>query len=130
MAVMGAVKFRYNAAVSIAGIVAFLGAIPVATTNWYLLPILLVPALVAVWGWRAGTDADASGVRVRALFGSRTFPWSRITHLAPDARGRVHAALDDGRAVRLAAVGTAQLHRLVAASGRELDAPEPAHADG
>jgi hypothetical protein len=45
----------------------------------------------------------------------------------------VHATLDNGRAVRLPAVGTAELPRLVTASGRELDATdeaEPARADG
>jgi hypothetical protein len=116
-------KFRYNAAVTIAAIVALLGALPVATLRWYLAPILLVPAVVAVWAWRAGTDADVSGVRVRALVGSRQIPWSRITHLASDPRGRVQAMLNDGRTLRLPAVGAAQLPRLVAASGHELGEP-------
>lgn len=111
-------KFRYNAAMTIAAVVAFIGAIPVAAFAWYLTPILVVPVLVAVWGWRAGTDVDAAGVRVRALVGSRRVPWSRITYLGPDDRGRVHATLDDGATLRLPAVRAADLPRLVAAGGQ------------
>jgi hypothetical protein len=113
------VKFRYNAGVAIAGLVAFFGATPVATYRWYLTPILLVPLAVTVWGWRAGTDADPDGLSVRALFGSRRLPWSRVTALVPDGR-RVVAALDGGSSVRLPAVTPADLPKLVAASGQEL----------
>jgi Bacterial PH domain len=117
------VKFRYSSALAIAAVVAFLGALPVATFRWYLLPILLVPVAVGGWAWRAGTDADASGVRLRALFASRLVPWSRITQLAPDRHGRVFADLDDGHTVRLPAVRAADLPRLVAVGG-----PEPDHS--
>lgn len=124
MSVVRPVKFRYNAAIPIAALVAFLGAIPVATARWYLAPILLAPVLVAIWGWRAGTDADATGIRLRALAGTRRIAWSRITGLSPDDRGRVHASLDSGTVVRLPAVGRADLPRLVAAGGGQLNAGE------
>jgi len=119
-------KFRYNAAIPVAALLAFLGALPLATARWYLAPILLVPAAVAVWGWRAGTDADRTGLRLRALAGSRRVDWSRVRALAPDDRGRVHAQLDSGVAVRLPAVRAADLPRLIAASGQQADEP----ADG
>jgi hypothetical protein len=122
MSVVRPVKFRHNAAIPIAALVAFLGAVPVATARWYLAPILLAPVLVAIWGWRAGTDADATGVRLRALAGTRRIAWSRITGLAPDERGRVYARLDGGTVVRLPAVGRADLPRLVAAGGGNLAA--------
>jgi len=115
------VKFRYNAGVAVAGLVATFGAIPVATVRWYLAPILLVPAAVAVWGWRAGTDADESGVTVRALVGQRRLPWSRISGFAPRGR-RVVAVLDGGATVPLIAVTPADLPKLVTTSGTELDA--------
>jgi hypothetical protein len=124
---MGTVKFRHNVGIAIAGLVAFFGAVPVATQRWYLAPILLVPLAVMIWGWRAGTDADADGVSVRALLGSRRLPWSRITGLVPDGR-RVVATLDGGGSVRLPAVTPADLPRLVAATGQELvlsTRPEP-----
>jgi hypothetical protein len=102
-------KFRHNAAITIASIVAFLGAVPLATSRAYLLPILLVPALVGVWAWRAGTDISPGGLRVRALFGSRLVPWSHVTALVPAHRHRVYAVLTTGRQVRLPAVGKADL---------------------
>jgi hypothetical protein len=114
------VKFRHSSTIAIAGLVAFFGAIPVATYHWYLTPILLVPLAVMVWGWRAGTDADDRGVSVRALLGNRRLPWSRITALVPAGR-RVVAVLDGGASVRLPAVGPADLPKLVAASGAKLD---------
>ena len=125
---MSRVRFRHHSGLAIAGLVAFFGAIPVASYRWYLAPILLVPAAVAIWGWRAGTDADRTGLRLRALAGSRRVDWSRVRALAPDDRGRVHAQLDSGVAVRLPAVRAADLPRLIAASGQQADEPadEPA----
>ena len=122
---MATVKFRHSPALAIAGLVAAFGAIPVATWRWYLAPILLVPVAIAVWGWRAGTDVDGTGVRLRALAGSRYIAWSHVTGLVPDERGRVHAALDSGTVVRLPAVGTGDLPKLVAA-GAPAGAPPDA----
>jgi hypothetical protein len=113
------VRFRQHAGLAIAGLVATFGALPLATVRWYLTPILLVPAAVAVWGWRAGTDADESGVTVRALLGNRRLPWSRIAGFAPVGR-RVTAVLDGGGTVTLTAVTPDDLPKLVAASGTEL----------
>ena len=116
---MSTVKFRHSSAIAIAGLVAFFGAVPVATYRWYLTPILLVPLAVLAWGWRAGTDVDERRVSVRALLGTRRLPWSRITALVP-AGQRVIAVLDGGASVRLPAVRPADLPKLVAASGAEM----------
>lgn len=102
-------KFRYNAAITVAAVVAFFGAVPLATSHIYLLPIVLVPILVGVWGWRAGTDVGPEGLRIRALFGSRFIPWSQVAALAPADNRRVYALLTTGRQVRLPAVGAAEL---------------------
>jgi hypothetical protein len=115
------VRFRHNIAISIAGLVALVGAVPVAAAAWYLTPILLVPIAVMAWGWRAGTDADQEGVSVRALFGQRRFTWAQLAGFVPAGR-RVVAQLADGRSVLLPAVTPADLPRLVAASGQELKA--------
>ncbi|WP_338090411.1 PH domain-containing protein [Planosporangium thailandense] len=105
-------KFRYNAAITVAAVVAFFGAMPLATSHIYLSPIALVPILVGVWGWRAGTDVGPEGVRIRALFGSRFIPWSQITALVPADRRRAYAILTTGSQVRLPAVGAADLATL------------------
>lgn|GEM_PF-1569712 len=125
-------RFRYNVSICLAGILAFLGAIPVATMGfghddvppyaYVLLLILLIPLAVALWGWRAGTDADANGLRIRALISSRRIPWTDVVLLGPRRR-RVYAQLTDGRAIKLAAVSPADLPRLVAASGQQITEP-------
>ncbi|MFF5171359.1 PH domain-containing protein [Micromonospora sp. NPDC000089] len=115
-----AIHFRFNQAILVAAIVAFIGALPLATAEWYLLPVLLVPLAVAVWAWRAGTDADARELRLRALVGGRRIPWERVAELTTDPRGRAVARLDDGQQVVLPAVRGADLPRLVAATGQTL----------
>jgi hypothetical protein len=124
-------RFRHNQAIGVAAVLAFLGALPLATARWYLSPLLLVPVAVGVWAWRAGTDADRTGVRVRALLGQRTIPWSEIVELGADPRGQAMVRLRDGRTAVLPAVHATDLPDLVAASGHRLgtdsaeETPEP-----
>ncbi|MEV4709872.1 PH domain-containing protein [Micromonospora sp. NPDC049374] len=113
-------RFRHNQAILVGAIVATIGALPLASSRTYLLPVLLVPLAVAVWAWRAGTDADVRGLRVRALAGERRIPWDQVVELAADPRGRAVAQLDDGRWFVLPAVRGEDLPRLVAAAGRDL----------
>ncbi|MFC4145602.1 PH domain-containing protein [Micromonospora mangrovi] len=117
------VSFRHNQAILVAAIVAFIGALPLATARWWLFWVLLIPLGIAVWAWRSGTDVDARELRLRALAGGRRIPWARVTELVTDPRGRVTARLDDGQQVLLPAVRAADLPRLVAATGQEL--PDP-----
>jgi hypothetical protein len=117
------VRFRHSQAIWVAAIIAFLGALPLASVRWFLTPILLIPLAVGVWSWRAGTDADHRGLRLRALFGQQRIGWPEIRELASDDRGRAVALLTDGRRVPLPAVRAADLPRLVAASGQRLGTP-------
>lgn len=116
---MNRVRFRQHSGLAIVGLVAFFGAIPVATARWYLLPVLLVPLTVTVWAWRSGTDADADGLTVRALFGRRHLPWDQVSGFVPQGR-RVSAVLDSGGALRLPAVTPNDLPDLLYAGGRKL----------
>ncbi|MGS2614816.1 PH domain-containing protein [Micromonospora sp. LZ34] len=118
------VRFRYNQAILVAAIIAAIGALPLASARWYLVPVLLVPLAVAVWAWRAGTDADTRELRLRALTGQRRIGWDHVVELATDPRGRAVARLDDGQQVVLPAVRGADLPRLVSATGQAL--PESA----
>ncbi|WP_192579979.1 PH domain-containing protein [Micromonospora sp. AMSO31t] len=118
------VRFRYNQAILVAALVAVIGALPLATARWWLLWVLLIPLAVAVWAWRAGTDADARELRLRALVGQRRVPWTRVAELAADPRGRAVARLDNGETLMLPAVRADDLPRLVSATGQEL--PESA----
>ncbi|MEO3769923.1 PH domain-containing protein [Micromonospora sp. B9E7] len=112
------VRFRHNQAILAAAVIAFIGALPLASARSYLLPVLLVPLAVAVWAWRAGTDADARGLRVRALAGQRRIDWDQVVELVTDERGRAVARLDDGQQVTLPAVRGVDLPRLLSATGQ------------
>ncbi len=114
-------RFRHHQAILAGAIVAALGTLPLASARTYLLPVLLVPLAVAVWAWRAGTDADARGLRLRALAGQRRIPWDQVVELGSDPRGRAVAQLGDGQRLLLPAVRREDLPRLVAAAGREVE---------
>ena len=105
-------RFRYSAAIVVACVVAFFGAVPLATSRAYLTPLLLVPVLIGLWAWRAGTDVTDAGLRVRAVFGSRFVPWQDVTALVAAGRGRAYAVLGNERRVRLPAVGVKDLERI------------------
>ncbi|MEU1396982.1 PH domain-containing protein [Micromonospora zamorensis] len=123
------VRFRYNQAILVAAVIAFIGALPLASARTYLLPVLLLPLAVALWAWRAGTDADARELRVRALAGQRRIDWDQVLELVTDQRGRAVARLDDGQQVTLPAVRGVDLPRLVSATGQTLP-DNPAEAPG
>lgn len=126
MSKTGTLRFRRHQAIWLAAILAFLGALPLATSRWFLSPLLLIPVAVGAWAWRGGTDADADGVRIRALLGQRRIPWSEIVELATDPRGQAVVRLRDGRTATLPAVRSADLPDLISASGQSLDSDRPA----
>jgi hypothetical protein len=101
---------------------------PPATVGWQTA-FLVIPVLVAVFIARTATFADASGLRVRALFGSRRLTWDEIRGLSLD--GRNVYAVTAGGAVRLPCVHMNDLAALSRASeGRlpELADPRPKYA--
>jgi hypothetical protein len=107
------VRFRQNVAVPVAGFVGIIAAIPLAGARWCLLPLLLVPFMIMLWGWRSGVDVDHDGLTVRALLGSRRLSWSQISGFTTQGR-RVYAVLDS-QAVALPAVTAADVKRLIEA---------------
>jgi hypothetical protein len=116
-------RIRRSGAVLVAALIAFVGTVPLAGARWSLTPLLLIPLLVGVWAWRAGTDVFPDRLRVRALFGSTSVPWDRVSELAPDDRGQVSALLDNGNVIRLTGVTPANLPLIIQASGQPLSVP-------
>ena len=114
-------RVRKSGALLVAALIALVGAIPLAGSDPRLAPVLLIPLGFLIWAWRAGTDVYPDRLRVRALFGTTTVPWSRVAELAPDPRGRVLALLDNGNALRLTGLTPADLPRVLAAAGQRLD---------
>jgi len=137
MADMNRVRFRPHQSILIAAFIAFIGILPIAfgpnlpsdtistddgsPVRWAFVPLLLIPIAVFVWVFRSGTDADATGMRVRGLFGTKRIPWSEVRELATDPRGRTVVLLRDGYAVTLSAVGRDDVSRLVEASGHGIE---------
>jgi hypothetical protein len=107
----------------VAALIGFFGTLPLAGARWFFAPVLLVPVAVGVWAWRTGTDADPAGLRIRALLGQRHISWAEIAEFGADRRGRAVARFGNGRSTVLPAVRTADLHRLVAASGQPVAGP-------
>jgi hypothetical protein len=117
-------RVRKSGALLVAALIALVGTIPVAGSSWALSPLLLIPIAVLAWTWRAGTDVYPEELRVRALFGGSRVPFTRITELAPDERGRVSALLDNGNVIRLTGVTRDNLPQVLAASGHPVGADD------
>ena len=117
-------RVRKTGALLVAAVIAFVGTVPLAGAKWELTPVLLIPIAIFVWAWRAGTDVYPDELRVRALAGSTRVPWSRITELAPDPRGRVSALLDNGNVIRLTGVTQGNLPSVLAAGQQEIRHPD------
>ena len=79
---------------TVAAIIVAISGLSFGTYAPYLLPLLIIPLGLAVWTWRAGTDADTTGLTVRGGLRNRRFPWTSVTGLVTDPRGRVNAQLD------------------------------------
>ncbi|GAA1390325.1 PH domain-containing protein [Catellatospora chokoriensis] len=113
-------RFRLPASISVAALLTALGGMPLAAQGgfWWLVPV--VPVAVMIWAWRAGTDANERGMRVRALLGNRVVLWPQVAELRADGPKRVVAVLTDGTALPLTAVRPADLPALVRAAGQAL----------
>ena len=118
-------RVRKSGALLVAALIALVGTVPLASIRWELTPVLLIPLAAVLWAWRAGTDVFADRLKVRALVGSTEIPWSRVAEMAPDARGRVAALLDNGNVIRLTGVTRANLPAVLAAGGQEISTPPP-----
>lgn len=114
-------RFRHSGAILAAGIIGLVSTTPLATLSWLFAPLLLIPIAVIVYAWRTGTDADATGLTVRAAIGRRQIPWSAIAGVGPNGRGGTMASLTGGGCVTLPAVRVIDLPRLVLASGQRVE---------
>jgi hypothetical protein len=120
-----------HSALTVAGAIAVISGFSLAAVGGIFLLTPLLPLVFTVWAWRAGTDANERGLRVRAGFGARFIPWTEVTAFAvgrrqpvlgflTGRRAKVVATLANGRDVTLTAVRPADLRTLVAASGQPL----------
>ncbi len=111
-------RFRYPAAIAVTAALAVFGSFALVAQGGVFVLTPLIPLAIMIWAWRAGTDVNDYGLRVRALLANRVITWDRVAALHPDPRGRVVAELTDGHAVALTAVRACDLPRLLTASGK------------
>jgi Bacterial PH domain len=114
------IRFRLSGAHVVATIVAAVGASAVASQSWWLAPLLIVPLVLAVGVVRLGTDVGRSGLTARSLLSNRRVSWDGIEGFTTDGR-KVSAVLDGGQALVLPAVRPADVPRVLAAGGREVE---------
>jgi PH (Pleckstrin Homology) domain-containing protein len=107
-------RYRRSPALTVAAIIVIIAGTSVASWAPYLLPLLLIPLVVAIWSWRSGTDAGPAGLTVRAAMGSRRLAWDDVRRLSIDPRGRVVALLASGGSLVLSAVPPGELSALTA----------------
>jgi hypothetical protein len=84
------------------------------------LALQLIPILAIGFVARTRTTVDPSGLRVRALFGSRQLPWDEVRGLS--VSGRSVYAVCAGGSVRLPCVTVNDLAAIARASGDRLPA--------
>jgi Bacterial PH domain len=117
-------RVRKTGALLVAAVIAFVGTVPLAGAARGLAWILVIPAVVIVWAYRAGTDVYPDELRVKALFGRTRVPWSSIREMAPDTRGHISALLDSGNAIKLTGITRDNLPRVLAAAGQKVAEPD------
>ncbi|QSB13640.1 PH domain-containing protein [Natronosporangium hydrolyticum] len=105
-------QFRLHRGRAVAGIIVIISLCTLLPVSGWFALLLVPPVAWTSWVLRAGTDVDADGLRVRALFASRWLPWSRIESVRSESPDRVVAALTTGGQVPLTAVTAADLPRL------------------
>jgi uncharacterized membrane protein len=118
-----AVVFRVPTTALLAVVFLALCMSPIGLASPALLVIFVVPVAIAVWLMRTRTQADATALTVRTLFGSRVIPWSRVTSLRLTQKSAVRAVVDGGDEVALPAVRVRHLPVLAAVSGGRIADP-------
>ncbi len=86
-------------------------------------PLLILPVLLSALIIRLRTQADAAGVTVRTLLGSRSVPWDDIEGLRFNRGSWARADIKNGRPLRLPAVTFATLPQLTRASAGRVPNP-------
>jgi hypothetical protein len=97
--------------------------LPLAVATPWLLLLLVVPAALAVWVFRAGVDISDDGITVRSLAATRTVPWSELAGIRVAERGDLWLTTTAGTEVRLPVLRARDLPRLAELSGGRIPAP-------
>ena len=97
--------------------------LPLANATPWLLLLLVVPAALAAWVYRAGVDVGEGGITVRSLAGARTVPWAELAGIRVGQRSDLWLVTTAGTQVRLPVLRARDLPRLAQLSGGHIPAP-------
>ena len=89
------------------------GAVPLALSSPWLVWLLLLPVAAAVWVLRARVVVDGAGLEVCLGLGVRRVPWSEVEGVDLPRRGPARLLLRDGQRVRLPALSSRDVRRLL-----------------
>jgi hypothetical protein len=103
------VQFRPDRTALAVALVAFLGAIPLALSSFYLAPAFLVPLGVVVWVLRARVGADRRGLEICNGLGVRRVAWDDVDRFEIPDRGPVVLHSVKGATLRLTALARRDL---------------------
>ncbi|MCW2542808.1 MAG: hypothetical protein JWM40_360 [Frankiales bacterium] len=107
------VRFQPERTVLAVVVVMAVGAMPLALSSVYLLPVLLVPACAALWVWRARVVATPTGFEVCNGLRVRRFAWDDVATFKIPVRGPVRMNPTRGRSVVLTALPKIELSRFL-----------------
>ncbi|PPK64306.1 PH (Pleckstrin Homology) domain-containing protein [Actinokineospora auranticolor] len=115
--------FRIPTITVLAALLFAICATPVAFGAPGLAVVYVIPIAAIAWVLRVRTVADAEGLTVRQVVGSRKLAWDSLKGLRLTGKGAVRAVLDDEREVALPSVRVRHLPALSLVSGGRLADP-------
>jgi hypothetical protein len=89
------------------------GTLPLALSSTYLLPLLLVPVIAALWVLRARVVATPAGFEVCNGLRVRHFSWDDVGTFVIPPRGPVRMKPTSGGSVVLTALPKIELNRFL-----------------
>jgi hypothetical protein len=107
------VRFGPERTVLAVVVIMAVGALPLAASSPYLLPVLVVPVLAGLWVWRARVVATPSGFEVCNGLGVRRFAWDDVATFQIPTHGPIRMKPTKGRSVVLTALPKLELSRFL-----------------
>ena len=122
---MAPVRLRMSRTMLLPVVVFTLCLLPVALLSPWALPVLLLPALVALWVLRVAVTVGDDGIGVQSLVGRRGVRWEDLAGIRVGERGSLSLVTRHGTELRLPVLRARDLPRLSAVSGGRIDVPAP-----
>lgn len=97
--------------------------LPLVSVDRWLMLLLLLPAVAALYAWRTGVDFTAAGVTVHATLASIVVAWADVAGVEVRRGDQLWLVYRDGRLLRLPTLRARDLVRLHELTGGRLGVP-------